>query len=87
MEDGSNHLRVGYLKLNVDASFRDGSLAYGGLLRDDHGDWVWVWGFTGRGDGSDALVGELWALFHGLKIAVNRGLFRLVIEAEDSEHH
>ena len=33
-------LPPGYVKLNVDWNYRDGMLAYGGLLRDDRGDWL-----------------------------------------------
>lgn len=30
----------GYLKLNIYDNFRDGRMAFGGLLRDDHDNWV-----------------------------------------------
>lgn len=34
----------GYLKPNVDGSFRDGRAAFGGVLRDHHGMWIWPYG-------------------------------------------
>ena len=37
---------LGYYKLNTDGSVRNGCSAFGGLLLNHAGEWVW--GFTGR---------------------------------------
>lgn len=34
-------LHLGYVKLNIDGSVRDGNATYGGLLRYSTGQWLW----------------------------------------------
>ena len=70
---GWSPLGQGWVSLNTDGSFQQGkNLAGGGdLLRDHNGSWlhgisVWLGHYS-------AVEGELWALFHGLRLAWERG--------------
>ena len=70
---GWSPFRQGWVSLNTDGSFQQGkNLAGGGdLLRDHNGSWlhgfsVWLGHYS-------AVEGELWALFHGLRLAWERG--------------
>lgn len=47
----------GYLKLNVYGSFKDGRGSFGGILRDNDGNWVW--GFSSKCSNSNPLNAEL----------------------------
>ena len=73
----------GYLKLNVDGSFRDGRATFAGVLRDHRG--VWMWGFTGVSHVSSSLAAELHALSQGLMLLIQRHAFRTLIEPDSSE--
>ena len=75
----------GYLKLNVDGSFRDNQGTYGGVLRDEAG--AWIWGFFGRCDDDNysALQAELMAIKVGLQALKERGLIRVMVETDSSQ--
>ena len=60
----------GYLKLNVDGSFCDGRAAFGGVLHDHHG--MWIWGFAGVVNLQSALAVKLHALNIGLRLLMQR---------------
>lgn len=73
---------LGYLKLNVDESFRDGQAAYGGVLRDCHG--MWIWGFVGIVSLSSSLAEELHALNMGLQLFLRKNITRVLVETNAS---
>lgn len=60
-----------YYKLNVDGSFGDGSTAFGGVLRDEQGNWVW--GFADNSNMQSVLAAELLALRTGLQLLLDEG--------------
>ncbi|KAL7171848.1 hypothetical protein ACSBR2_036497 [Camellia fascicularis] len=70
---------VGKLKLNVDGSRR---LAGGGgfcrVFRDEIGSWVC--GYYGKMDSGTSLETELWALYKGLTVILQKGMHGVVIE-------
>ncbi|KAM7460286.1 hypothetical protein LguiB_036334 [Lonicera macranthoides] len=62
---------MGYLKLNVDGGLCDGKAVYGGVLRDEAGQWLW--GFTCSFHGNTPLLAKVKALKVGLQQSDNRG--------------
>ena len=72
----------GYVKLNVDGSYRDGCGTYGGILRDEDGNWVW--GFSGKCNDSSPLHAELMGLREGLQALKDRGILRALVETDSS---
>lgn len=70
----------GDLKLNTDASVRDGVAYGGGVLRDHNGDVVWAF-YKEFGDIS-ILEAETRALMFGLSIALEREAFGLLVEVD-----
>lgn len=73
----------GFLKLNVDGSCRDGWIAFGGVLQDDNGNWLW--GFAGKGGFQTTLYAELSALKHGLNMILERDHLCIVVESDSSQ--
>ena len=67
----------GYSKLNVEGSVREGKSMYGGILRNDQGQWVW--GFTGFCGHASPLQAELVAIKEGLSAIHHHGLFRVIL--------
>ena len=72
----------GYKKLNVDGGYRDGHGAFGGILRDDQGNWLW--GIRGRSHAHDPLHAELIALKFGIQAIITKGESRILIETDSS---
>ncbi|KAF7822906.1 reverse transcriptase [Senna tora] len=71
-----------WLKLNTDGSCTNSEIGAGGLLRDHSGRWISGFSvFIGIGN---ALLAELWAVFHGLKLASQCQVKNLVVEAGGS---
>ncbi|KAK9271694.1 hypothetical protein L1049_002057 [Liquidambar formosana] len=68
-----------WVKLNTDGSSRGnpGESAGGGLLRDDVGNWIVGFGVN---IGVCSVFGaEFWALFHGLKIAWEERVRKVIV--------
>lgn len=72
----------GYFKLNVGGSVKrhTGYAGAGGLLRDHLGNWVH--GFTMNVGITFAFIAELQALYEGLKLARELGVFKLIVESD-----
>ena len=75
----------GFIKLNVDGSFRgnSGSARFGGLARGDDG--RWIFGFYGSIGLAGNLLPELIATFQGLCLAWNHGFRRVLCESNSLE--
>ncbi|KAJ1433423.1 Ribonuclease H domain [Sesbania bispinosa] len=76
---------AGCFKINVDGSFYPNSLhmGFGGVIRDS--DCKWVLGFNGFAGLGDILSAELFAILHGLTIAWDKGLFKVILESDSLE--
>ena len=70
----------GWVKLNTDgaAEGNPGLASCGGLLRDDHGNWIV--GFARRIGTSTSFVAELWGLRDGLSLCNNLNIPSLIVE-------
>ncbi|KAL4324382.1 hypothetical protein GQ457_11G003510 [Hibiscus cannabinus] len=74
--------RVGWVKLNVDASVStvDRSVGIGGVIRDNHEKWLFGFvRFVGR---CEALLAELWAIHDGLMHAWDLGYCCVEVESD-----
>ncbi|CAL8989539.1 unnamed protein product, partial [Prunus brigantina] len=69
------------VKLNVDGSCKltSGNIGAGGILRGCAGEWIAI--NLGKGQ---ILEAELWGLFFGLKMALDKGINRLIIEMDSA---
>ncbi|BBH09066.1 hypothetical protein Prudu_021464 [Prunus dulcis] len=74
----------GQFKLNVDGSRRNGSghIGAGGVLRNSSGDWIS--GFAVNLGKGQILEAELWGLFFGLKLAMDKEINNLVVELDSA---
>lgn len=70
----------GCLKLNTDGSRQNGKAAYGGLLRNEMGQFVA--GFHCNLGSVTSVHAELWGLTLGLRMARSRGIQRLLVELD-----
>ncbi|XP_028120402.1 uncharacterized protein LOC114317817 [Camellia sinensis] len=72
----------GKLKLNTDGCSRGdpGQSHYGGLLRDEVGSWVW--GFQGYLGHCTSLEVEIWGIYRGLTIIMQKGMSNITIERD-----
>ncbi|CAL2251951.1 unnamed protein product [Prunus armeniaca] len=72
------------LVLNVDGSCKpaSGNIGAGGVLRDSFGNWIK--GFAVNMGNGQVLEAELWGLFFGLKLALDKGVNRLIIEMDSA---
>ncbi|KAK7270484.1 hypothetical protein RIF29_23660 [Crotalaria pallida] len=72
----------GYLKLNVDGSFRrcSNKAACGGLIRDDNG--AMVKAFQSNLGVCSSVKAELWGLLQGLQMAIGGNASKLIIEMD-----
>ncbi|GMP66450.1 hypothetical protein CsSME_00026814 [Camellia sinensis var. sinensis] len=70
----------GKLKLNTDGSTHrhGGGGGFGGLFRDESGSWIS--GYYGRLEKCTSLEAELWAVYKGLTIILQRGFNQVIIE-------
>ena len=73
----------GWLKLNTDglADGNPGMAGCGGLLRDDHGNWLA--GFARRIGTNTSFVAELWGLRDGLSLCYNLNIPSIIVELDD----
>ncbi|CAL8164027.1 unnamed protein product [Prunus armeniaca] len=74
----------GQFKLNVDGSRRSvtGCIGAGGVIRDPFGGWVS--GFAINLGKGQVLEAEIWGLFFGLKLAIEKGISSLIIEMDSA---
>ncbi|CAL5347381.1 unnamed protein product [Camellia sinensis] len=71
----------GKIKLNVDGSRKlGGGGGFGGVFRDEHG--AWVCGYYGRLDSGTSLEAELWALYKGLAVMLQKDMHEVIIETD-----
>ncbi|KAK9016678.1 hypothetical protein V6N11_079173 [Hibiscus sabdariffa] len=77
-----SHPTPGWVKGNIDASVHTvtGQATIGGLLRDEH--WDWVVGFTRPVGRCSVLVVELWALHDMLHCPWSEGFQRVISETD-----
>lgn len=75
---------TGELKLNTDRSWYDTnrSAGFGGLFRDAQG--IWQLGYYGKMLAASSLEAEIWSIYRGLTIILEKGLTNIQIES-DSE--
>ncbi|CAL5424318.1 unnamed protein product [Camellia sinensis] len=73
---------AGNPKLNSDGCSKGdpGQSGYGGLLRDETG--AWLWGYHGYLGNCTSLEAELWGIYRGLTIIMQKGLANIVIETD-----
>ncbi|CAL2242056.1 unnamed protein product [Prunus armeniaca] len=74
----------GYLKLNVDGSYKcaSGSIGAGGVIREERGNWTG--GFAINLGKGQILEAEIWGLFFGQKLAVQKGINNLIVEMDSA---
>ncbi|CAL9010471.1 unnamed protein product [Prunus brigantina] len=74
----------GQFKLNVDGPRRSvtGCIGAGGVIRDPFGGWVS--GFAVNLGKGQVLEAEIWGLFFGLKLAIEKGISSLIIEMDSA---
>ncbi|KAD6119673.1 hypothetical protein E3N88_10944 [Mikania micrantha] len=72
----------GWLKLNTDGSSlgNPGPSSYGGLIRNDHGDWVC--GYMGYIGFDSSLASEIWGIMMGLRLIMVMGWDNVIIETD-----
>ncbi|CAL5436861.1 unnamed protein product [Camellia sinensis] len=72
----------GTIKLNTDGSTRrnGGGGGFGGLFRDETGSWIS--GYYRKLEICTSLEAELWAVYKGLTIILQRGMNQVVIETD-----
>ncbi|KAF5934299.1 hypothetical protein HYC85_030470 [Camellia sinensis] len=71
----------GRLKLNTDGSRKTGGAGgFGGLIRDEQG--AWVCGYYGRLQPGTSLEAELWALYKGLTVILQKGMNNVIVESD-----
>ncbi|GMP89161.1 hypothetical protein CsSME_00040847 [Camellia sinensis var. sinensis] len=73
---------AGTIKLNSDGCSKGnpGPAGYGGLFRDERG--AWVHGYHGRLEEATSLEAELWGVYRGLTIILEKGMRDIVIETD-----
>ncbi|XP_050242423.1 uncharacterized protein LOC126691393 [Quercus robur] len=73
---------TGWKKLNTDGSRLGGSdrAGCGGLVRDEHGEWVA--GFTRHIGSTSSFIAELWGLREGLLLCCNLNIESLMVELD-----
>ncbi|XP_028093960.1 uncharacterized protein LOC114294059 [Camellia sinensis] len=72
---------TGRLKLNTDGSRKTGEDGgFGRLIRDERG--AWVCGYYGRLQLGTSLEAELWALYKGLIVILQKGMNNVIIESD-----
>ena len=73
---------LGWKKLNTDGSWLGGAdrAGYGGIVRDDQGEWVA--GFSRHIGSTNSFTTELWGLREGLILCCNLNIESLVIELD-----
>ncbi|KAL7228972.1 hypothetical protein ACSBR2_007631 [Camellia fascicularis] len=56
---------------------------FGGLLRDETR--AWIYGFYGKLETCTSLEAELWAVYKGLTIILQKGFHKVIIETDAIE--
>lgn len=76
--------RHGVVKLNTDGAMKasSGIASAGGVFRDHAGSWIV--GFTTKIGTTNSFIAELWGLREGLKIAIDRGFNKLIVETDSN---
>ncbi|CAL5332699.1 unnamed protein product [Camellia sinensis] len=78
------YLQMSTLKLNTDGCYRMARPGgFGGLLRDETG--AWICGFYGKLENCTSLEAELWAVYKGLTIILQKGFHKVIIETDATE--
>ncbi|GLT78375.1 hypothetical protein SLA2020_499130 [Shorea laevis] len=72
----------GFIKLNTDsfALSNPSQSSAGGVFRDEFGNWIS--GFSQKVGLSTSLSAEMWAIRDGLKIAIDKGFYNLILETD-----
>ncbi|KAI8558233.1 hypothetical protein RHMOL_Rhmol04G0074400 [Rhododendron molle] len=72
----------GIIKLNMDGCWYEsnGKAGFGGLFRDAKGDWIL--GFFGKLNCESSLEAELWGIYKGLQIILEKSLQNVQIESD-----
>lgn len=72
----------GNLKLNTDGSWFEtrGKAGFGGLFRNDQGEWKL--GYYGKMAARSSLETEIWSIYRGLTIILEKGLSNVQIESD-----
>ena len=75
---------IGWVKLNTNGSFSDllNAAGYGGLIRDDQGNWIG--GFSRHIGNTDSFLAEIWALRDGLQLCHHMNLQFVIVELDAS---
>ncbi|KAJ4713180.1 Ribonuclease H protein [Melia azedarach] len=74
-----------WVKLNIEgcSSGVQGSAGAGGIIRDESG--KWLLGYSKNLGTSNRLASELWALYHGLDLVLERGFRKVLVESVSHE--
>ncbi|CAL5397166.1 unnamed protein product [Camellia sinensis] len=60
-----------------------GPNGFGGLIRDEKG--AWICGYYGRMESCISLEAELWAVYKGLTIILQKGFNNMTVETDAQE--
>ncbi|CAL5382095.1 unnamed protein product [Camellia sinensis] len=73
---------AGKIKLNIDGCARGdpGEGGFGGVFRDKDGSWLC--GFFGKLDSCYSLETEMWGIYRGLTMVLEKGLHEVIIETD-----
>ena len=71
---------AGWAKLNTDGSSRDNAGGGGGILRNEHGNWIN--GFARNCEKVNSIMAELWALRDGLQMVATENIHNLIVELD-----
>lgn len=74
----------GKIKLNTDGCARGdpGEGGFGGVFRDETG--VWLYGFFGKLDSCQSLEAEMWGIYRGLTIVLEKGMQEVIVETDST---
>lgn len=71
------------MKLNINGGFRDSQGTYGGVFRDEKGQWLW--GFTGKSTATNPLYAELLAIKKRIQALLAKGSHQVIVETDSSQ--
>lgn len=76
---------AGKIKLNTDGCSKGnpGPSGYGGLFRDERG--AWLHGYHGKLEEATSMEAELWAVYRGLTIMLEKGMKDICIETDSEQ--